>query len=162
MKQYLVKANVQVGGVLGSAGLTCVGAFLGPAATTAATRCTWQEVYRWRVNQSIKDPHKATHEQGEATSQHSHRGQQTLRHEVPQAWGAKRWGVFGSVLSPLMLFRCTSSLHMAGVVQEGGRVNPKSADRASEIWGSRRIARVVFDDRPLLPGLLLATTLPRG
>jgi len=40
------------------------------------------------TNQSIKGPHKATHGQGEATSQHSHRGQQTLRHEVPQAWGA--------------------------------------------------------------------------
>jgi len=40
-------------------------------------------------NQSIKGPHKATHAQGEATSEHYHRGQQTLRHEVPQAWGAK-------------------------------------------------------------------------
>jgi len=40
------------------------------------------------VNQSIKGPHKATHGQGEATSQQHHRGQQTLRHEVPQAWGA--------------------------------------------------------------------------
>jgi len=39
------------------------------------------------LKQSIKGPHKATHWQGEATSQHSHRGQQTLRHEVPQAWG---------------------------------------------------------------------------
>jgi len=38
---------------------------------------------------SIKGPHKATHGQGEATSQHSLRGQQTLRHEVTQAWGAK-------------------------------------------------------------------------
>jgi len=37
----------------------------------------------------------------------------------------------------------------------------KSADRASEIWGSRRIARGVFDDRPLLSGPLLSTTLPR-
>jgi len=36
------------------------------------------------LNQSIKGPHKATHGQGEATSQHHHRGQQTLRHEVPQ------------------------------------------------------------------------------
>jgi len=42
------------------------------------------------INQSIKGPHKATHGQGEATSQHSHRGQQTLRHEVPQAVGADR------------------------------------------------------------------------
>jgi len=32
-------------------------------------------------------PH--TGKQGEATSQHSHIGQHTLRHEVPQAWGAK-------------------------------------------------------------------------
>jgi len=37
---------------------------------------------------SIKGPHKATHRQGEATSQHRHRGQQTLRREVTQAWGA--------------------------------------------------------------------------
>jgi len=40
-----------------------------------------------QINQSIKGPHKATHGQGKATSQHSHRIQQTLRHEVPQAWG---------------------------------------------------------------------------
>ena len=40
------------------------------------------------VCQSIKGPHKATHGQGEATSQHSHRGQHTLRHQVLQAWGA--------------------------------------------------------------------------
>ena len=44
------------------------------------------------INQSIKGPIKATHGQGEATSQHSHRGQQTLRHEVPQAWGARPAG----------------------------------------------------------------------
>jgi len=39
-------------------------------------------------HQSIKGPHEATHRHGEATSQHSHshRGQQTLRHEVPQAY----------------------------------------------------------------------------
>jgi len=36
---------------------------------------------------SIKGPHTASHGQGEATSQHHHRGQQTLRHEVTQAWG---------------------------------------------------------------------------
>jgi len=37
-------------------------------------------------NQSIKGPHKhkTTHGQGEAASQHNHRGQQTLRHKVPQ------------------------------------------------------------------------------
>jgi len=40
------------------------------------------------ISQSIKGPHKATHGQGEAASQHHHRGQQTLRHEVTQAWGA--------------------------------------------------------------------------
>ena len=40
------------------------------------------------INQSIKGPHKATHGQGEATSQHHNRGQQTLRHEVTHAWGA--------------------------------------------------------------------------
>jgi len=32
---------------------------------------------------------KAMHGQGEATSQHSHRGLQALRREVPQAWRAK-------------------------------------------------------------------------
>ena len=37
---------------------------------------------------AIKGPYKATHGQGEATSQHHHRGQQTLRHEVTQARGA--------------------------------------------------------------------------
>jgi len=42
---------------------------------------------RGRWGQSIKGPHKATHAHGEATSQHYHRGQQTLRHEVTQAWG---------------------------------------------------------------------------
>jgi len=48
------------------------------------------------INQSIKGPHNATHGQGdnathgqgEAASQHHHRGQQTMRHEVTQAWGA--------------------------------------------------------------------------
>ena len=41
------------------------------------------------LNQSINQRfYSATHGQGEATSQHSHRGQETLRHEVPQAWGA--------------------------------------------------------------------------
>ena len=40
------------------------------------------------INQPTNGPHRATHGQGEATSQHSHRGQQTLRHEVLQAWGA--------------------------------------------------------------------------
>jgi len=34
---------------------------------------------RQSINQSIKDPHRATHGQGEATSQHCHRGQQALR-----------------------------------------------------------------------------------
>jgi len=45
---------------------------------------------RLKSNQ-IKGPHKATHThgQGEATSQHRHRGQQTLRHEVTQAWGGE-------------------------------------------------------------------------
>jgi len=41
------------------------------------------------VNQSIKGPHKATHGQVEAASQHNHRGQQPLRRKVPQAWGAR-------------------------------------------------------------------------
>jgi len=36
----------------------------------------------------IKSPHKATHGQEKARSQQYHRGQQTLRHKVPQAWGA--------------------------------------------------------------------------
>ena len=36
------------------------------------------------IDNRSKGPHKTTHGQGEATSQHSHRGQQTLRHEVPQ------------------------------------------------------------------------------
>jgi len=40
------------------------------------------------INQSIKDPHNATHGQGEATSQHHHRGAQPVRHEATQAWGA--------------------------------------------------------------------------
>jgi len=42
------------------------------------------------VNQTInqRSSHKATHGQGEATFQHHHRGQQTLGHEVMQAWGA--------------------------------------------------------------------------
>jgi len=40
------------------------------------------------INQSIKGPYKATHGQGEATSWHHHREQQTLRHQVKQAWGA--------------------------------------------------------------------------
>ena len=38
----------------------------------------------------IKGPHKATHVEEEVTSQHHHRGQETLRHEVTQAWGAVR------------------------------------------------------------------------
>ena len=43
-----------------------------------------QSKIEFRVNSSssIKDPHKDTHGQGEATSQHCHRGQQTLRHKV--------------------------------------------------------------------------------
>jgi len=48
------------------------------------THCT----VRFVINQAIKGPHKATHGQGEATFQHHYRGQQTLRHEVTQAWGA--------------------------------------------------------------------------
>jgi len=45
--------------------------------------------FRSPINQSIKGPHKAAHGQkGEATSQHHHRGQQTLHHEVMQALGA--------------------------------------------------------------------------
>jgi len=52
-----------------------------------ATSRTWSSWVK-PDSDSIKGPHKATHGQGEATSQHSHRGQQTLRHEVPQAWGA--------------------------------------------------------------------------
>jgi len=39
---------------------------------------------RTSINQSIKGRHKATHGQGEATSQHHHKGQQTLRHKVTQ------------------------------------------------------------------------------
>jgi len=39
---------------------------------------------------AIKGPHKATHGQGKAASQHHHRGQQTLRQEVTQALGAVR------------------------------------------------------------------------
>ena len=44
---------------------------------------------RGSINQSIKGPHKAAHGQEEALSQHRHRGQQTLRHEATQAWGAE-------------------------------------------------------------------------
>jgi len=39
------------------------------------------------LNHSIKVPHAPHAGKGEATSQHNHRGQQTLRHEVTQAWG---------------------------------------------------------------------------
>jgi len=57
----------------------------------------WRRRSGWRsdtglptLNQSIEGPHKATHGQGEAAFQHNHRGQQqTLRHEVQQAWRAK-------------------------------------------------------------------------
>jgi len=42
------------------------------------------------ASNSSKGPHKATHGQGEATSQHCHRGQQTLSPEVTQSWGAER------------------------------------------------------------------------
>jgi len=49
-----------------------------------ATACRLLE----RDDRGVDGPGKATHGQGEATSQHSHRGQHTLRYEVPQAWGA--------------------------------------------------------------------------
>jgi len=58
-------------------------------------------------NQSVKDPHKATHiRQGEATSQHrhSHRGQQTLRREVTQDWGA----VNGTRDTPVLVLACAT------------------------------------------------------
>jgi len=58
------------------------------AATAEVTRVTSAPA-AGSINQSVKGPHKATHEQGEATSDYSHRAQQTLRHEAPQARGAK-------------------------------------------------------------------------
>ena len=71
---------------------------LGPRehAVRGAAKTEMEAMEAAAINQSIKGPHNATHGQGdnathgqgEAASQHHHRGQQTMRHEVTQAWGA--------------------------------------------------------------------------
>jgi len=58
------------------------------------------------INVSIKGSHEATHGQGEAASQHNHRGQQTLRHEMPQE--DTRVGRVSSLRNPGSFFRSFS------------------------------------------------------
>jgi len=73
---------VWVGGCVCILVRTCV-CLSRPSGRSGETHCSVS------INQSIKgSPHKATHGQWNAAFQHYHRGQQTLRHEVTQAWGA--------------------------------------------------------------------------
>jgi len=67
-------------------------------------------VYLQSINQSkvLTKPHTG---KGEATSQHLHRGQQTLHHEVMQAWEAVDLGGCGRVTTALV---CTFMLNTRG------------------------------------------------